>query len=367
MRTTIPDPREQPPAPLPRAPALPGPATFVWATGIEDTFITDPWLATGRTLDEYELTHHYQLWREDLDRMADLGVSAARYGIPWYRIQPAPDRWDWSFPDQVLPALRDHGLEILLDLVHYGTPAWLHRAFLSPAYADRVAEYAAAVAGRYRGLIRCFTPLNEPRITAWYTGRVGLWPPYAYGWTGFARVMLSLCQGICQTAAALREVVPDAVLVHVDATDQYVSLDPSLADEVRLRQQVGFLALDLVSGRVDDRHPLWDWLCRRGFTEALAAWFRDHAAPLDVVGVNMYPMYSLKRLVRTRRGIRQQTPYAPPDVLKTLVAWYAGRYRRPVMITETAARGPIWRRARWMDESIGVVRDLRAAGVPIIG
>src|SRR5689334_10780969 len=32
------------------------PETFLWSTGIEDTFITDPWPGTGRTLDEYELT-----------------------------------------------------------------------------------------------------------------------------------------------------------------------------------------------------------------------------------------------------------------------------------------------------------------------
>ncbi|HKG85671.1 MAG TPA: hypothetical protein VKB16_21360, partial [Beijerinckiaceae bacterium] len=35
------------------------PDAFWWATGIEDTFITEPWHLTGRTLDEYELTGHY--------------------------------------------------------------------------------------------------------------------------------------------------------------------------------------------------------------------------------------------------------------------------------------------------------------------
>jgi hypothetical protein len=39
------------------------PTRFFWATGIEDTFITEPWPATGRTLDEYELTQHYAKWR----------------------------------------------------------------------------------------------------------------------------------------------------------------------------------------------------------------------------------------------------------------------------------------------------------------
>ncbi|HUR59499.1 MAG TPA: glycoside hydrolase family 1 protein, partial [Opitutaceae bacterium] len=49
---------------------LSDPNAFIWATGIEDTFIADPWPATGRRLDEYELTLHYRRWRADLDLMA---------------------------------------------------------------------------------------------------------------------------------------------------------------------------------------------------------------------------------------------------------------------------------------------------------
>src|SRR5687768_15588450 len=78
-----------------------GPDEFLWATGIEDTFIQDPSPRTGRTLEEYELTQHYERWREDVGLVGSLGVPAARYGIPWYRVNPGPGRWDWSFPDEV--------------------------------------------------------------------------------------------------------------------------------------------------------------------------------------------------------------------------------------------------------------------------
>ena len=54
---------------------------FWWMTGIEDTFITAPHPATGRTLDEYELTGHYERCAADIDLLASLGVSAARYGV----------------------------------------------------------------------------------------------------------------------------------------------------------------------------------------------------------------------------------------------------------------------------------------------
>src|SRR5687768_5146392 len=90
---------------------LAAPDAFLWATGIEDTFITAPWPATGRTLDEYELTGHYDQWRPDFDRMASLGVRVARYGVPWHRINPGPGTWDWSFPDATLGRLLELGID----------------------------------------------------------------------------------------------------------------------------------------------------------------------------------------------------------------------------------------------------------------
>src|SRR3954462_10053688 len=96
------------------------PDTFLWATGIEDTFITAPWRKTGRTLDEYELTEHYQRWHGDLGLMRDINVSAARYGIPWHRIQPQRDVWEWDFVDRAVDRLLELKIEPIIDLVHYG-------------------------------------------------------------------------------------------------------------------------------------------------------------------------------------------------------------------------------------------------------
>jgi beta-glucosidase len=340
---------------------------FLWATGIEDTFISAPWPATGRTLDEYELTQHYSRWGEDIRLMADLGVRTARYGIPWYKVNPAPGRYDWDWPDRTLDALLAHGIRPIVDLVHYGTPPWLERAFLNPDYPQRVAEYAARLAERFADRISWFTPLNEPRITAWYCGRLGLWPPYLRGWTGFVRVMLQLARGICETVAALSSLPNEPTFVHADATDLYVSDDPSLAAEAARRQMIGFLALDLVTGRVDSEHELAAWLRAHGVTDADLEWFRGHRIALPVVGLNMYPVFSLKRLTRARGKLRATMPYAPPGVLAQLIGLYWERYRAPLMITETASRGSVARRARWMDDSIAVVRHAIQAGVPVIG
>jgi beta-glucosidase len=343
------------------------PEAFYWATGIEDTFITDPWPETGRTLDEYELTEHYERWREDIDLMAHLGVRAARYGIPWHRVNPAPGKWDWTWPDQALGRLLEHGIDPIVDLVHYGLPPWIDRAFLNPDFPEYMAEYAGRLAERFRGRVLWYTPLNEPRITAWYCGKLGWWPPYCRGWKGFVAVMLQIARGIVRTDEALRAADPEIVLLHVDATDLYSSPDPTLADEVVRRQQIGFLALDLVNGRVTDQHPLWDWLQRHGASASTLEWFLEHGVELDFVGLNMYPMFSQKRLVRSPRGLRTQMPYASPRIVETLGELYWEHYQVPLMISETAARGPISRRRAWLDGSMDSVRRLRSAGVPMVG
>jgi beta-glucosidase len=344
-----------------------GPEEFIWATGIEDTFVTDPWPATGRSLEEYELTQHYDRWREDIGLIAALGVGAARYGIPWYRVNPAPGEFDWRWTDEVVPALVATGVEPIIDLVHYGTPSWLLDSFLHPDYPERMAEYAAAFATRYRDLVRWYTPLNEPRVNAWYSGRIGLWPPYRRGWRGFTEVLLQLCRGIVLTEAALRAALPEVVLVHVDATDFYQSDDPALAEEVRHRQELVFLALDLVQARVDSRHALLPWLRGRGVTDAELEWFQEHRCAPHLIGINEYPLFSWKQLSRTPRGIRTRMPYAPAGVLATLAERYADRYGLPVMITETASAGTVARRAAWMDDSIAAVAVLRRRGVPVVG
>jgi beta-glucosidase len=351
----------------PRLDGLLATDAFVWATGIEDTFITAAHPRTGRTLDEYELCRHYDRWQEDCALIAGLGVRQARYGIPWHRIQPQRDRWDFTWADAPLERLLELGVEPIVDLVHYGLPPWLEGAWTDPRLPEAMAEYAMRVAERFAGRIRWWTPVNEPRITAWYCGRLGWWPPYDHGWRGFVRVMLGVCRGIVMSCHALTAVDRDNVHAHVDATDLYQAGDPSLAGEAAFRQELVFLALDLISGRVEPGHALYGWLLRHGATHADLDWFAERAVRIDLVGINLYPLFTGKTLVRGVGGVRVRMPYAPATIIDRLTALYAERYGRPVWISETASLGPVAKRRRWLDDSLAAVRRTRAAGLPLVG
>jgi beta-glucosidase len=347
---------------------LVAPEAFSWATGIEDTFITAPHPTTGRTLDEYELTGHYEQWHDDLGRVAELGVSAARYGIPWHRIQPEPDRWDWEFADKTLNRLLDLGVAPQVDLVHYGLPPWIHRGYLNPDYPRLVADYASRLAERFHGRIHWYTPLNEPRITAWYCGRLGWWPPHERSVRGFVALMLAICRGIVATVKALERVDPEIVAYHVDATDVFSAAEPDLAVVAEVRQHLVFLALDLLTGRVDRHHPLWRWLLAMGATEAELESFQSTALELSVIGLNLYPMFTQKTVTRDAKGrMRVRMPYAGGDLVGRLARMYYERYRAPMIISETASFGSIARRLSWMRDSLASVRQVRSEGVPVVG
>lgn len=347
--------------------SLTEPTGFLWATGVEDTFITDPWPPSGRTLDEYELTDHYGRWRSDLDLMASLGVRTARYGIPWHKINPAPGTWNWSWADQTLNYLLELGIDPIVDLIHYGLPRWIEGAYLNPHFPELMAEYGRQVAERFRGRIHLYTPLNEPRVTAWYCGKLGWWPPNRRGWRGFVEMMLAICRGIVATVEALEQVDEEILPVHVDATDLYETSDTSLQNEADRRQEIVFLALDLISGRIDETHPLRTWLLRQGASNADLDWFFDHKIEPQLIGINLYPMFSRKILSRPRGRMRVRMPYASADIVERLGDLYWERYQVPLFIAETASVGSVARRREWLGESLAAVRNLRERGVPVVG
>ena len=350
---------------------LTDPQAFWWAAGIEDSFITAPWPATGRTLDEYEVTGHYERYREDIGLMASLGLSAARYGIPWHRISPAPGTWDWDWSERALDALLEKGIAPIVDLVHYGVPDWIEGAYLHPDFPARMAEYSFRAAEKFRGRVHWWTPLNEPRITAWFCGKTGTWPPYKRGWRGFAQVLVALCRGIVEASAALRAADSENVLFHVDAANNWLPPHPDeslLHEMTAFREDLVFLALDLISGRVYSEHALHGWLGRQGVPPSTLEWFREQPTMLDIIGVNLYPMLSQKQFVRTPGGrVRIRFPYGGAPMLERIVESYWKRYRRPMMIAETAGRGRVSRRAEWLRDSVAGVKNLRERGVPLVG
>lgn len=339
-----------------------------FALGVEDTFV--PQERPGeRAIDEYELTQHYEFWSSDLGLAADAGATLLRWGVPWYRVNPAPGAWDWSWLDRVMDRFASLGLRPVVDLLHYGTPLWLDGEFAHPDYPSWAAEYSARVAERYADRVTDYTPVNEPMIHALFSGEYAYWPPYLSGSEGLVFMVRQLARGFVLAQRAMRDVLGErGVFVHVDAGMRYDGDDVALIS--RLRQQV-HLVEDLVTGRVDGAHPLAGFLRAQGVGDDDLAWFAEHAVQPDVMGVNYYPRHSTELV---SAGAPRGGGFADPrptrddgvDGLAELLRGAHARYGVPVALTETCVTASVAERLAWLDASVDAVRRLRADGVPVV-
>ncbi|MEL7977463.1 family 1 glycosylhydrolase [Isoptericola sp. F-RaC21] len=341
--------------------------------GIEDTFV--PQTRPGeRAIDEYELTDHYGRFHEDLGLAVDAGATFLRWGVPWYRVAPAPGEWDWSWVDRVVDRFGELGLRPVIDLLHYGTPLWLEGQFAHPDYPKVVAEYAVAFAERYGDRVTDYTPVNEPMIHALFSGAYGYWPPYLTGDRGLTTMVGALAEGFVRTQQGIAETLgPRATFLHVDASMRYAGdvTGEHRAQVERLRHQA-HLVEDLVTGRVDDAHPLVGLLRAGGFDDATLSWFAEQAVRPDVMGMNYYPRISTEVF---EEGVHHGGGFADPrpaqdagvEGLVEVLTEAERRHGVPVMLTETSVTAPEADRIAWLHESVAAIRRLRADGHEIVG
>lgn len=341
---------------------------FIWASGIENSFVPQ-YRSRQRPLDEYELMGHYEHWRSDLALVRQLGINTLRWGIPWHRVEPEAGRFDWSWGDQVLPYLVEElGVTPIVDLVHYGCPDWLTGSFADPRYPNAVAAYAAAFAERYSHLVHCYTPHNEPHMTALMGGQRGIWPPYLRGERGFLRIMVQVARGMQRTIRAIREIDPRAAMIQVEATALHRTAREELKAYAAEEHERRYLSFDLLAGHVSSAHPAYLWLVRNGIPPAVLRELVENAQEIDVMGLNFYPQWSTLEYYLGRSGhVRLRLSERDGAGFGELIEDHHSRYGVPIMITETSAYGSHETRSAWLESSVRAIRGLRESGVPVIG
>ena len=345
---------------------------FRWATGVECSFI--PHLS----IDQYRWTQHDRFWRTDLELLrTDLGCRWLRYALPWHEIEKQPGVFDWQWFDVRLEHFEKLGINLLLDLAHFGTPTWLPDAFADADFPTALERFAAAFGDRYAGRVCCVCPVNEPLITSLFCGDVGLWPPYARGLGNYMTVLCRVAQGICRAIRALRARMPGVEILVCDSLEVAVTyedsdettspfLKESLRADVERRMHRRHIVIDLVLGRVDRHHPLLAWLQKHGFPDFDLHWFQRNAQTLDIIGLDYYEHTEVE-LYTTPEGYYRQRSLMPPLGLYRAAQDYWTKYHVPLMVTETSAGGNHEERLAWLEKSVNDVRRLRAEGFPVIG
>jgi beta-glucosidase/6-phospho-beta-glucosidase/beta-galactosidase len=302
-------------------------STFVWKDRERKDFV--------------EITGHDRHMEADYRKLKELGIGVAREAIRWPKVDLGEGRYDWSSVEPVIACVEDAQVEPIWDLFHYGMPNGFDP--FSDEGRERFVAYARAAAEFVvprTDAPRFFTPVNEITFFSGAATDMGWMYPFAKG--RYAELKVALCRMAIEAAKAIREVDPEARMVHVDPITHAVPPPdrPDLADEAYDKAyREAYEAWDMLSGRL---HP------ELGGSPEI----------LDIVGVNVYS-FSQGQLNAdgSRVALGPRDPRRKPlgELLK--FAW--DRYRRPMIIGETS--GYQDKRAEWlcmtMEESMRAINS----------
>jgi hypothetical protein len=296
----------------------------------------------GRRLDLLAATGHDRHAAEDYRALAQQHISAARDGLRWHLIETSPGRYDWSSFLPMLRAAEESGTQIIWDLCHYGWPDDID--IWSPAFVDRFARFAAAVATVVRDesdAVPFYCPVNEISFWAWAGGEVGRFNPNAHG--RGADLKKQLVRATIAAIDAIRGVDPRARFITAEPLIHLVCGSPvpehNLASETHRLSQ--YEAFDML----------------RGVIEPSLGGSPEY---LDIVGVNFYPDNQWYHAGPTiPMGHHAYRPFG-----EMLIEAHE-LFRRPILIAETGAEGS--GRSAWLHYVCSEVRGALDDGVPIEG
>jgi beta-glucosidase/6-phospho-beta-glucosidase/beta-galactosidase len=327
---------------------------FVVATGVE---CSAPVIAGGLRRDQLLLTGHWDRYEEDLDVVAELGISHVRYGVPFHVVARDPDRLDWTWTDQAFGALRSRGIEPIADLLHFGLPDDI-TGMGDPRLPARFLAYVEAFAERFPW-VRWYTPVNEPFISAFFSAKEGWWNELQRSDRAFVRALDNTAGCAIEAMSIIRERRSDAIFLQSDACETYTASEPAAERLAHFRNEQNFLAFDLTYGRPVGP-VIRRWLRRAGMSAERLAWFEANGTGEGcIVGLDYYE--GNERLMAAdgawSPGLR--AGFAP------LARQFHDRYDLPFMLSETNCATE--RAVGWLTEVWNDTVELVDEGLPVVG
>jgi beta-glucosidase len=333
---------------------------FIFATGIENSY---PTIDQGRQrVDEFEKCGHYRHWRKDFECVEELGIRFLRYGPPLHRTFLGPAKFDWSFADETFAELKVRQITPITDLCHFGVPDWIGN-FQNPDFPELFAGYAEAFAKRFPW-VQLYTPINEMYVCALFSGRYGWWNEQLNSDRGFVTALKHIAKANVLAMRAILEVRPDAIFIQSESSEYFHAANPEAIKPAELLNAERFLSLDLnYARRVDSE--MYEYLMDNGMTREEYHFFMHHSPKHHCVMGNDYYVTNEHRVNPDGKTEPSGEIFGYSEITRD----YYGRYRLPVMHTETNFNeGPTGKEpVDWLHKEWANVLRLRNTGIPIVG
>ena len=112
---------------------------------------------------------HYHRYEEDIALLARAGLNAYRFSIEWARIEPEEGKFDEAEIEhyrKVIACCKANGVEPIVTLHHFTSPAWLIRkgGWEAESTIEYFRRYAAYVTEKLGGELRYICTINEANM-----------------------------------------------------------------------------------------------------------------------------------------------------------------------------------------------------------
>lgn len=333
-----------------------------------------------RYFDQCEKNGHSQRL-SDLNLIADLGIKKLRYPCLWETVSMhSPQSRDWVELDSKLQAVKDLGITPIAGFLHHGSgPSYTH--LLDEKLPRLLADYARDFAIRYPW-INNFTPVNEILTTARFSCLYGHWYPHKKDDYSFLKAVFLQCKATALAMKEIRKINPKAKLIQPEDMGKCQSTE-LLSYQRDFENERRWLAYDILCGKFDMDHPLFDYVCKAGIELKDIFWALENPCPPDVLGINHYLLSNryldekLELYPRDFHGGNSIHQYADVGVLDTgqaelplpedLLCEVWDRYQIPIAITEVHTRGHREEQMRWFYQMWKAAETAYLRGVNILG
>jgi len=158
----------------------------------------------------------------------------------------------------------------LLDVMHFGTPLWSSKPPAIRNFPEALERFTEAMVTRYAPASRPGCPCNEPRCWRCFSGDFGSGRRTRASGAATCPWLTRIVQRSEPVDRAIRRAQPQATVLHCDNVENYKSRDPGAGHRSDAGRNLRrFLVLDLLMGRLDRHHPLFNWVTSYGMSELI--------------------------------------------------------------------------------------------------
>lgn len=326
--------------------------------------------------DQLHLLQHYNRIG-DVEAFARLGIKALRYPVLWEKHCNLKDeKINWSWTSKQLALIRQLNIKPVAGLLHHGSgPAFT--SLVDENFPRLLADYAREVATQFPW-IEYYTPVNEPLTTARFSGLYGYWYPHLKTAHDFLIILLNQLEGTVLSMKAIREVNPFAKLVQTEDLGHTHSTRV-LKYQADFENHRRWLTYDLLCGKVDQQHPLYNYFIENGIADERLEFFTKNTCVPDLAGFNYYVTseryldHRIERFDPCVWGSNGRHRYADTEAaravkqtgLRKLLTKAWNRYHIPIAITEAHLHCTRDEQLRWFKEVWDDCCYLTKKGIPI--